>query len=1345
MKKTIDKIGTAAIRLLIYACLLLTTPAVFGQVVYTWTGAGDGSNIVTAGNWTPAGGPPSGTSQDTGQWDGVTNGNVLVTYNTGLPGSGFNTIGVNWNLTANQTNSVTIIPVIALTGNFPFFGVNVAAGAGTLTLGNGTANQLLFIGRPAGAVHPFVNNSTNAVIINPNVQFQAGGGNAYTIDFSGTGNWAVTNNVRNANSGAGPITVQLDTTGTFNWAAGGANNIFTVPAGQVVINSGTMVIRSPGLVPASAGNNIIVNNGTLLKLDEAVPTDLDTITRTISGAGPLQVNSGSWTFSGANTYTGSNILSGGELVAAVAENAGVSGPLGVGGTISFTGGTLGFSVNNTFDYSSRFDTVAGQAYSFDTGGQLLTFATGLGSTGGSLAKVGPGTLTLAGASSYSGATIVGAGKLAFQGGKTGSGGILVSNGAALGITAAVTPVTPVTLTLGTSGSTSLEFNNVNSTATAPLVAGTLASAGTVTVNINSGTFTPGQSYPLLTWTTGPAPTVALGTLNGFIGNLTFAGNTLLLNITATAYKWTGLNNGNWDLATPNNWVQNGAPVVFANGGPTLFDDTAGGATNVAIVGVVQPSSLTINNDTTPYSIASSVGNDLGGSSGLTKSGNGTLVLSGGANAYTGVTTVSGGTLSVGTLVNGGSASDIGSSSSSASSLVFNGGTLQYLGGAVGSDRLFTLTTGGGVMDASGAGALNLNNPGSAGFSGTGARVLTLAGTNTDNNTLGAVLGDNGGATSLTKNGVGKWILGAGNTYSGLTTINNGTLQIGAGGASGSPGTGNIVDNSSLDFNRTGTLTVNGIISGSGSVTNDGTGTVVLAANNTYTGGTTVNAGTLQIGNGGATGALDGNNVITNNSTLIFNSTGTVTLNGTVNGTGQLIKRGAGLLKLLGNNTYTGGTTIDAGAQLQIGQGAQGFIAAQGTITNNGSLIFVRQDNAVLGITNNIIGTGSVTRDVNNPNAGDVTLVGTNTYTGGTFIRGGALILGDGLTPGAGAIVGNVVFTNSAVSDTARTLVFNRPDDVVFGGLISGAGSSVVGNSGIVFLAGSGKVTLTANNTYPGGTLITNLSTLQVGAGGTSGAIGTNNVTDDGVLIFNRSDSLTFGGLISGLGSVVQQGAGILTLTGMNANTGSTTVSNGTLVVSSVGGDLNVSGGTLAPGGLGSVGILTVGGGVNIAAGTVLATLNKALSQSNSLVSAIGAITYTGGTLKLTNAGPNLVVGNQFTLFNQPVAGGAAMPIVSPGYTFANNLAVDGSITVTSVVALKAPTLNTITLSGTNVIITATNNTGSGGTYTLLGTNNIAAPLTNWPVISTGTFDANGNLALTNAVGTNRQFFILRVP
>ncbi|HEY9249434.1 MAG TPA: autotransporter-associated beta strand repeat-containing protein [Rariglobus sp.] len=173
---------------------------------------------------------------------------------------------------------------------------------------------------------------------------------------------------------------------------------------------------------------------------------------------------------------------------------------------------------------------------------------------------------------------------------------------------------------------------------------------------------------------------------------------------------------------------------------------------------------------------------------LVKSGTSTLTLTKTSSNYTGSTTINGGTLSVSTLANGGSNSNIGASAGTADKLILNGGTLKYTGAAVSTDRLFSLQSGSSI-ESSGTGAVNFTNAGSMGFNGgTAAKTLTLTGTNTGNNTLAAVIGDNTGATALTKSGTGKWILTGANTFTGATTVSGGTL---ATGATGTFGAGNI--------------------------------------------------------------------------------------------------------------------------------------------------------------------------------------------------------------------------------------------------------------------------------------------------------------------------------------------------------------------------------------------------------------------------------------------------------------------------------------------------------------------------------------------------------------------------
>lgn len=1264
------------------------------QTVRTWTGLADGVRLDLAANWDPNDAVPQ--PNDTMRWDGLTTSNLFLTFTTTALQGAYGQNGRDIYLTSNQTNSVTIYGSVGLAAAIRANGITVEEGAGSLILGSEGTNSSdvldMLWGGVTSQTHTWVNNSTNPVILKPNIRFRYGGGGAHTIVFDGSGDWIVNHHLRADNNS--PTVVTKSGSGRLVWTRIDLPVVhFDSPIGSpVTINEGSIILKSGNCIDSQN-----INNNGLLEFD--APGQSGILFGVISGTGNLKVSNGTLTLSGQNTFSGNIELAGGTLVLGSAETEGVSGPLGVGGTISFSSGTLKYSSANTYDYSPRFSTASGQQYKIDTGGQVVTLTSPLSSVGGTLTKKGSGSLILAGSCSYGGLTTVEEGKLVFGGPKTGTGSITVLDGAGLGITATGTQVTPAVLTLGSSSGCTLEFNGISSTTTAPLAATTLSSAGTITVNVNSGTFVVGQSYPLLTWVNGSAPNAVIGSLSGLQGTLSVVGNTLYLNVSALDYVWSGANNGNWDTTTPNNWTYGGSPATFVNGGSVLFSDAAIGTTSVVINEVVQPSSVTVNNVEKDYTITSSATGYIAGTGGLRKAGSGTLTLSGGYNAYTGATLIEGGIVSISSLANGGLPSDIGAASSDAANLTLNGGTLAYTGVGANIDRLFTLGPGGGTIEASGTGALALNNTGALGQTGVGGRVLTLNGSSLENNTLAAAINDagSGSPTSVSKRGDGKWILTGTNTYSGGTTIAGGILQIGAGGYGGTLGTGNVANNGRLVFNRDGTLVVPGTISGTGYLENDGPGVLVLAANNTYTGGTT-NNGTLQIGAGGPTGELNSTSPIENNGLLIYDSTHLWSLvgNGIITGTGNLIVR-SGHLMAIGANSYTGWTLIESGATFQPCRGNTGQLLSS-VITNNGTLRLVRQDGIwpdvpVFGYSNNIVGTGRVVKDVNNFNDGSVMLLGTNTYTGGTFIAGGGIVLGDGSTPGAGSIIGDVTFIDSEeYNDTRRYLVFNRPDDVIFSGNISStvSGSIAVGNRGQVIQAGVGVLTLTGNNTYPGGTTINAGSTLQVGNGGTTGSIGSGNVVNDGTLVFNRADNITFGGTITGSGSLVKEGAGVLTLTASNSYYGYTTVSNGTLLVngdnwasytfvygtSTFGGTGPVNGGqvyldpgtTLAPGPtIGSVGTLTINNDL-IFAGDIAIEIDKALSPSNDMIVVTGQVVNNGtGTVRVVNLGPTLAVGDKFTLFSQPVLNGDKLTITGGNATWINNLAVDGSITVATVI------------------------------------------------------------------------------
>src|SRR5207248_8640139 len=117
--------------------------------------------------------------------------------------------------------------------------------------------------------------------------------------------------------------------------------------------------------------------------------------------------------------------------------------------------------------------------------------------------------------------------------------------------------------------------------------------------------------------------------------------------------------------------------------------------------------------------------DLGAGFNLNMQGPGTLILPA-VNTYRGVTTINAGVVSVSKLANAGSASGIGQPLNAAASLVLTGGTLRYTGAGDSTDRLFSVGTGGGTLDASGTGAVQFTNAGALGFnSPAGTRTLTL--------------------------------------------------------------------------------------------------------------------------------------------------------------------------------------------------------------------------------------------------------------------------------------------------------------------------------------------------------------------------------------------------------------------------------------------------------------------------------------------------------------------------------------------------------------------------------------------------------------------------------------------
>ncbi|VVE77107.1 autotransporter [Pandoraea captiosa] len=198
--------------------------------------------------------------------------------------------------------------------------------------------------------------------------------------------------------------------------------------------------------------------------------------------------------------------------------------------------------------------------------------------------------------------------------------------------------------------------------------------------------------------------------------------------------------------------------------------------------------------------------------------------------------------------------------------------------------------------------------------------------------------------------------------------------------------GDVLNNGMLSFNRRDNVTFASRISGAGGLTQIGPGTLTLVSNSTYTGGTTIAAGTLQLGDGGTTGSIVGD--VLNNGMLSFNRRDNVTFASRISGAGGLTQIGPGTLTLTNANPYTGVTTIGSGSTLALTGAAS--VAQSGGLINNGT--FDISGTAGGATITNLNGTGKVqmgSQSLSVVNAGG-SFSGTLLGNGALTLRGGGL-------------------------------------------------------------------------------------------------------------------------------------------------------------------------------------------------------------------------------------------------------------------------------------------------------------------------------------------------------------------
>jgi autotransporter-associated beta strand protein len=692
-----------------------------------------------------------------------------------------------------------------------------------------------------------------------------------------------------------------------------------------------------------------------------------TFSGSASGAGGLtKLGAGTLAVSGANTFNGSATIKAGVVSVFTLANGGSPSPLGQsssaaanlvldGGTLQHTG-ALGAFTDRLFTLTANGGTLDGSGSGADPGTGLSFFGTGnvvltaggdrtLTLTGSaptgnassrftlqlsdpsgsktSLVKSGPGRWFIGGATkTYSGDTTISAGTLQYEAHDVlpygfDRGNVTITTGASLGLGAFNARINGLNgggsvnqtgtntraLTLGHGDASGNFAGNINASvnfSVNKVGAGTQVFSGTNTfgngasltggafisggvLQFNSAASMGGGTVANFTVQSGAAIAAGYALDQTFISriNTSSAGTVALAVNSAAALNFNSTSLASVSLGSVGNTSYTGALTPFA----TTYRLGGGNGT------------LTLPN-----------ANALTGTRDLLVTGAGSAIALPTTNDYSGTTTVAvGSTLIASTIADGSAASSIGTSDTAAANLVLDGGTLKHTGGNSFTNRLFMVTANGGALDGSGGG-LSFYNTDAVALSGSGDRTLTLTGTASTSavsSHFALALGNpTGGKTSLVKDGVGRWFIGGGaKTYTGETTILQGTLQFETTAGSALPfgaGKGNVTVGSGATLNLGNNSTSLNGLNGGGTLTQGGTQTR-----------------SLTLGNGDASGNFSG--TISGASVFSVNKIGTGTqILGGIGSYGGATSVSAGTLLLEGSFASTNAVNTSATGEVQLG-------------------------------------------------------------------------------------------------------------------------------------------------------------------------------------------------------------------------------------------------------------------------------------------------------------------------------------------------------------------------------------------------------------------------------------------
>ena len=998
-----------------------------------------------------------------------------------------------------------------LSGDQTLTGTNTNTGAltisgGTVDLGGGTAdgslanptlnldNGSLAYTRTGGTTQAF----TTTNIVSGSTEISTVAGNTLSLGA--------------LNRTAGGLSIGTDgtiTTSTANDASGILGGWASYGDDWAVANGGSGITAYSGYTTTSSAGTSAANYA-------SNHIDVDSSEGTIDAV--ITPNTLRFNTAAAHTLTlaaGTNVINSGGIL--VGSN--------VGNNLStITGGDLTGAASSDLIITQN-----------NTSNDLTISSVIADNSGTNLIKSGDGTVNLATAATYTGETIVGAGKLVIQNGVA-SDNFTVNSGS------------------------TLEFNTGSGNQ--------ILSTGTIT---GGGTFVKSGSNDL-----------SLGA-SGQVQNMSMSGGGLI-HVQGGRLR-NDYGNGNWDDNLASLTIDSGASVDLWDSPGGITVDALNGAGNITRYRY-GPSSTNVtvgvNGGSGTFSGVISDDTNYNKYVALVKEGAGEQVLSG-ANTFHGTTTVSDGTLTLSnSLALQNSVLDTTSSiSGDASNGLKTTVTTLTVGGLIGDKDLasvFTTTSGG--------------------YDGVTALTLNPNADEHGTHTYSGVIADGAAGMTLTKAGSGTQILSGNNTYTGSTTVSAGTLQllgdITSDDLSVASGATLEIDTTAGDQQLNG-----GTISGDGTLVKSGTGLLMFGANgstqfismsgglidvqagtlrNEYgKGDWSANLSSLNIESGATVNTWDGGDIrvdaLTGAGTVTHTNYGSATslVVGVNGGSGTftglltddgskvlgLVKEGAGTQILTGNNDYQGTTTINLGT-LQIGDGGTSGSLGTGDVVNDGVLVFNRSN--TYGVGNNISGTGSL--ELTAQSGAESSLTGTNTYSGGTTINSGRFrVANDG---NLGDTSGALTLNGGGLKNNGGALTLDAARNVIIGasggqmqagwtsalevaGVVSGSGDlTIEGDSGTVVLSNvantySGQINLQDANSR--------LSVESLGAGAT--------VVGDAAAIFTYTGDADFDGAQAFFGTtVIADGA---TVTGSGSLAGDLTLESGSKFIFSAGETLSVSG------------------------------------------------------------------------------------------------------------------------------------------------------------------------------------------